>query len=252
MQAKIRKKEKDAQYHSESLKYWNREVSALRGKERIARGLSTAKSDTWVKALHALGRGRKQNEQYAIAKSKLAEGQWFDVKSGESRARGAGQAKYREILAKEAAIQNSIDTNFGRNMDARMTKIYKHRNRALARNKEALGIKPEYGSPVMMPPRGDTSMANLSMMLSIASTGFQIASLFPASDIRLKENIKEIGLSPDGYKVYEFNYKANKNTRYRGAMAQDVLKHNPMAVGIRGNYLTVDYSKIDVNMEVIS
>ena len=39
--------------------------------------------------------------------------------------------------------------------------------------------------------------------------------------------------------------------RFRGAMAQDVVKKNPMAVGIDQNYLTVDYSKIDVDMEVV-
>jgi len=35
-------------------------------------------------------------------------------------------------------------------------------------------------------------------------------------------------------------------------MAQDVVKKNPMAVGIDQNYLTVDYSKIDVDMEVVN
>ena len=34
-------------------------------------------------------------------------------------------------------------------------------------------------------------------------------------------------------------------------MAQDVVKKNPMAVGIRNNYLTVDYNQIDVNMEAV-
>ena len=39
-------------------------------------------------------------------------------------------------------------------------------------------------------------------------------------------------------------------TRFRGAMAQEVVKKNPMAVGISSEgYLTVDYSKIDVTME---
>ena len=71
-----------------------------------------------------------------------------------------------------------------------------------------------------------------------------------ASDIRLKENIKEVGESPQGYKIYEFNYKGG-NVRFRGAMAQDVVQKNPIAVGIDQNYLTVDYSKIDVDMEVV-
>ena len=71
-----------------------------------------------------------------------------------------------------------------------------------------------------------------------------------ASDIRLKENIKQIGLSELGFKIYEFNYK-NNNTRYRGAMAQDVMTKLPEAIGVKDGFLYVDYDMIDINMEVI-
>ena len=103
------------------------------------------------------------------------------------------------------------------------------------------------GFPVMMPPKaGDRGMKNLSTFLSIAGT---VAPFF--SDIRLKENIEEVGESGIGYKIYEWNYKSDTTTRYRGVIAQDVVKINPMAVGIRNNYLTVDYNKVDVDMEVV-
>ena len=98
----------------------------------------------------------------------------------------------------------------------------------------------------MLPPTD-----RLTGALSIASSIASIYSAFnPNSDIKLKENIEQVGVSPDGYKIYEFNYKGCKD-RWRGAMAQDVVKKNPMAVGIQDNYLTVDYSKIDVNMELV-
>ena len=71
-----------------------------------------------------------------------------------------------------------------------------------------------------------------------------------ASDIRLKENIKETGISPLGYKIYEFNYK-NDNTRYRGAMAQDVITKLPEAISVKDGYFYVDYDMIDITMEVI-
>ena len=71
-----------------------------------------------------------------------------------------------------------------------------------------------------------------------------------ASDIRLKENIKEIGLSPLGYKIYEFNYKG-KDVRYRGAMAQDVITKLPQAINVKDGYFYVDYDMIDITMEVI-
>ena len=115
---------------------------------------------------------------------------------------------------------------------------------ANARARESLGVPAAYGAPVMMPPSD-----RLSGALSIASSIASIYSGF-TSDIKLKENIEEVGVSPDGYKIYEFNYKGFKD-RWRGAMAQDVVKKNPMAVGIRHNYLTVDYSKIDVDMELV-
>ena len=71
-----------------------------------------------------------------------------------------------------------------------------------------------------------------------------------ASDIRLKENIVQIGTSKMGYKIYEFNYK-NDDTRYRGAMAQDVITKLPEAIGVRDGYLTVNYDMIDITMEAI-
>ena len=70
------------------------------------------------------------------------------------------------------------------------------------------------------------------------------------SDIRLKENVSEVGLSKLGYKIYEFNYK-NDDTRYRGAMAQDVMTKLPEAIGVKDGFLYVDYDMIDISMEVI-
>ena len=114
---------------------------------------------------------------------------------------------------------------------------------ANAKGREALGIPAAYGAPVMLPPTN-----RLGGALQIAS---QVAGIYSAftSDKKLKENIKQVGVSPQGYKIYEFNYIGG-DVRFRGAMAQDVLKKNPMAVGIDQNYLTVDYSKIDIAMEV--
>ena len=69
------------------------------------------------------------------------------------------------------------------------------------------------------------------------------------SDIRLKENIKYIGKSAEGFKVYEFNYK-DKEGRYRGVMADDIPFH-PAVSRRDDGYYEVDYSQIDVNFERI-
>ena len=250
MQAKIENQKKWSQYHRDSLKYWNREVSHRRGIERIATGLSRAKSDAYVKALYALGRGRLASQEYAkeIAAARGGTGATLNARDTTVSKR-AGRNDLLQALNKQSRVESAIDNEFGAKMDARMTKIDRFSRRALAKNREQLGVRPEFGEPVQLPPKGDTTMANLGMFLSIAQMGIGLAAL---SDIRLKENIDEVGQSPTGYKIYEWNYKSDKNTRYRGAIAQDVVKINPMAVGIRDNYLTVDYNKIDVNMEVIS
>ena len=118
----------------------------------------------------------------------------------------------------------------------------------MAKNRQQLGIPGAAGFPVYMPGKAnDAGLKNLTTGLSMFST---VVGAF--SDIRLKDNIKEVGKSPTGYKIYEWNYKSHPNTRYRGVIAQDVIKINPMAVGIRDNYLTVDYSKVDVDMEAVS
>ena len=102
-----------------------------------------------------------------------------------------------------------------------------------------------------MPPsdRLSGALSIASSVMSIASGGVSIWDTIKGSDSKIKENVKHVGTSADGYKVYEFNYIGGQ-TRFRGAMAQDVVKKNPMAVGIHPEgYLTVDYSKIDVTME---
>ncbi len=73
----------------------------------------------------------------------------------------------------------------------------------------------------------------------------------PPSDIRLKENIVRTGVSPKGYPIYEFNYKNDPTTRYRGVMAHDLVTSRPDAIHRVNGYLAVDYSKLDVDFEVI-
>jgi hypothetical protein len=107
-----------------------------------------------------------------------------------------------------------------------------------AKNRKTLGFTPEYGAPVLMPPSDRFS--------TFLNFGLQVATI-AASDIKEKENIEYVGSSPQGHNIWEFNYVGHKQ-RYRGAMAQEVAKINPMAVGITDGSLTVDYSKIDVDM----
>lgn len=74
-----------------------------------------------------------------------------------------------------------------------------------------------------------------------------------ASDIALKENITYINKSPDGHRIYEWNYKGEpKSNRFQGVLAQELLQTAPHAVVKNDNgYLGVDYTEIDVNLRSV-
>jgi len=84
----------------------------------------------------------------------------------------------------------------------------------------------------------------------IGAVGLLGSAGIKASDITLKENIRQTGVSPSGIVIYEFDYKdkSHGQFRYSGVMAQDLLESHPSAV-IKNNdgTLKVDYSQIDVD-----
>ncbi len=80
--------------------------------------------------------------------------------------------------------------------------------------------------------------------------GAGMATMF--SDSRLKENIKLAGVDDyTGLNLYDFNYKWNKK-RFRGVMAQEVMKDFPEAVYTSGaGWLGVYYDKLGIEMKEI-
>lgn len=70
------------------------------------------------------------------------------------------------------------------------------------------------------------------------------------SDERLKDNIKKVG-KKNGFNIYEFNYK-NDDKKYKGVVAQEVMKIRPDAVKVIDGYLAVSYDKLDLEMEVVN
>jgi len=74
------------------------------------------------------------------------------------------------------------------------------------------------------------------------------------SERRYKQNIKQIGTSPMGIPIYEFEYK-NKlhgSGKYVGAMVDDLMRIGfESALYTLNNEIWVDYDKIDVPFEKI-
>tara|TARA_R100000458_G_scaffold22304_1_gene19978 strand:+ start:103 stop:903 length:801 start_codon:yes stop_codon:yes gene_type:complete len=242
-QARARQKQKEYEFRGNSLKYWNKETDYVKGKEQIATGYSRDMSD--IQQALSKTRGAAFTQYEGIARKQAMEG--FVDEGGSSATAGRNQAI--ALLAKRAEVEQKIYNFETQGVAQAQRGASLRRDSQVAKNRAKLGMLPQFGDPVMMPPK-DT----VGQIMNAAQFGLQtatsIAALAAASDIRLKENIEQVDISLDGHKIYEFNYK-NNPTRYRGAMAQDVVKIDPMAVGIHNNYLTVDYSKIDVDMEVI-
>ena len=71
------------------------------------------------------------------------------------------------------------------------------------------------------------------------------------SDSKLKTRIKHVGKSPSGINIYEFNYIVDGARRYRGVLGNELEKSHPEALGKKNGYMTVNYSKIDVNFEEV-
>ena len=256
--AKAEWHEKNQIFFANKIGFHNKEEQLQQAQNTIVIGYSRDVSDAYAAAVTTIGKGRAAIEDATkafLASQSINEG---------GRARKFGRNKYLALLQKTKEVEGVVDTVLGRNMAYMQTGAVRKFQGANAQAREALGVAPTYGAPVMMPPTNrlggalQIGMQALSMASSIYSLGGLGATtkgpmswfFGKPSDRRLKDNIKEVGVSPKGYKIYEFSYKGG-NTRYRGVMAQDVVKKNPMAVGIENNYLTVDYNQVDVDMEVV-
>ena len=164
--ARQRWAEKDAKYRSESLKFWNRETSAVRGMQRAATGYSRAISNDYQRALYVQGQARKAYQagfiKYQQTKGSVDEG-------GTDR-----RAKRKGLVALTRArgqLDNAVQKEFGVQMQRRYrARLLKMQN-FQAQTRQSLGIRPEYGAPVLMPPSD-----RLSGALSIASTIVGIVS----------------------------------------------------------------------------
>ena len=125
-----------------------------------------------------------------------------------------------------------------------------------------LSYSPTYSSSDTIYVRyqftGHTGAANQNRTCTFTSNGQTDAVVItkntPRSDRRLKTNIEIIGHSPSNIPIYIFNYKTDLNTKYKGVMAQDLLKMKlDKAVGVDSEgFYFVDYDLIDVDFELLT
>ena len=164
-QARAQAAAKDARYASESLKFFNRETTLERTQQQNVIGFSRDQSDAYAQAVATIGKGRKRVEDATRA--------YFATMSVDEggRSRRFGKLKYQGLLAKNAEVESTIQNVLGRNMAYSQEGARRKFQVAQAQAREALGIRPEYGAPVMLPPTN-----RLGGALQIASQVVGIAS----------------------------------------------------------------------------
>ena len=164
-QARAQAAAKDARYKSDALKFFNREVTLERTQQQNIIGLSKDQSDAYAQALATQGKGRRTVEDAAKA-------YFTKMQSNEGgRSRRFGKLRYLELLQKNADVEATVQNVFGRNMAYSQEGIKRVFQAKQASAREALGIRPEYGAPVMLPPTN-----RLGGALQIASQVIGIAS----------------------------------------------------------------------------
>lgn len=87
-----------------------------------------------------------------------------------------------------------------------------------------------------------TSSPNIGqMLLSAAANAAGTAAM---SDVRLKEDIRRVGMTDGGLPVYTYRYKGDPVTQM-GVMAQEVAHFQPHALGpkVQG-FMSVEYSEV--------
>ena len=162
--AQERANEKAFIFKAEKVKFYNRESQLERKQQLNVLGFSRDISDAYARSLITQGKGRKNIEnayRKYFASQKVNEG---------GRSRKFGMSGYQSVLAAQADVEgvlNSLPRNLAYSRQGALRKF----GAANAQAKEALGLPPQYGLPVMMPPTN-----RLGGALQIAQAGLSIAS----------------------------------------------------------------------------
>ena len=178
-QAKIRAQEKNAAYQDAGIQYWNKEAQYLNSNQRAVLGLSRTQGDITESAIRQRGvlRGQIQllnQAYYGISKS-------ASQAAEAGRSRTAGRSDLSKFLARKTILENQLRNTSGANLYKEYIKANRQYRGQVATNREQLGLPPTYGSPVMMPPKGNTMMANLGLAATVAGAAITAGGSLAAS-----------------------------------------------------------------------
>jgi len=240
--ARQENKKRITKYYSDGIKQWNKEVDFKDNINTIlGLGASRSRSDFDAFALSEQGKGLLDKENAAkkyFQQAAVNEG-------GRSRNfKGSQKSAYFAKLAEVDRKQYALATVGEAKAE---TKIQRGLQEQLRTNRTNLGFDPQFGPPTMLPPKD-----RAGQFMNTVSFGMSVISPFIGSDVRIKDNIKKIGTSIEGYNIYKFRYN-NSTQEYIGVMAQEVQRKKPEAVAkLDDDTYMVDYSQIDVEFREVA
>ena len=182
--ARQRWMEKDAKYRSESLKFFNREASAIVSKDQQNREFSKAISNDYQRARYVQGQAYRAMEAGYISsfqdKGSVDEG--GRARRGKSGRTATQQKTFLSLMRAQGKLEAAAAYEYGPQMKRRF-EARKYRLQAeQAKSRVALGVRPEYGAPVLMPPSdrlsGALSIASSIASIAAAPVGADSKSLF--------------------------------------------------------------------------
>ena len=235
-----------------------------------------------VLASGQVGRSARKNLHAVLAEQGRAQAQLVDqLTRDELGYQFALERAGKEANFKQRQLQKSMESA-GEQYDADNLQIqlqkYSQDMQAEARIAPEPVAKPQLSKPLdlpkpkmLAPPDRPTKeqWENLKPVkgstgggggfLGMASTVLGFASMIPGfpSDDRLKYDITRVGTSPSGIPKYTFRYRLDgkHGPKYIGTSAQDLIamgREDAVGQTEKDGFYKVDYSKLDVNMEVVT
>ena len=109
----------------------------------------------------------------------------------------------------------------------------------------------------LRPVKGSSGSSSGGFMSTLLTAASIAVPFIPKSDDRVKFNITRVGTSPSGIPEYTFKYRfdGEHGPTYKGTSAQDLLamgRGDAVVQTEKDGFYSVDYSKLDVNMEVVT
>ena len=166
---------------------------------------------------------------------------------------GAQQAQANQRLGAEMGFQSSIYGAQGAQnvQESEFNRTGTLLGMSMERKGQADQARADAKSQIMggIGTIADAGADALSTVLGVAEKAPGLAAALSTSDRRLKENIKLVGKSKRGFKIYTFEYKNKKYGEgvYQGVMSDEIPREN--VIINQDGYDMVNYSNLDVEFK---